>query len=418
MGGDHITRAQHALAIVEAGYSLGGADNDWLARVLDAAGDDLQHGCGSYGFTCRIGESDLEMHAYCEKQLDPKFGPLVAEMNQTVPGAFFERLRRNAILCGGFDEIAPPVLRAHFRERGPKVDIHDSFFLVAQDGEGHAININAPARAKVKAHSRVRGVWNQVGAHLAAAMRLRRRFSEARAVRDAVLSPSGKIEHAEGVATSERAIRNLLSAAVKDAERARSKTGRRDPEKAMALWQGLVAGEWSLVDHWESDGKRYVATYRNRPDVPDPRVLTAQERLVFKYASLGESNKEIAFTLGLSVGAVGSAVSRLLLKLRCSRRTDLLAFADAGGAAHAELQIGNDDVGVLAVAHAPNAAAMKKLSATEREIAEMVVSGKTNAAIARARGTSTSTVANQMRAIFEKLDVGSRAELVRRLTRE
>jgi DNA-binding NarL/FixJ family response regulator len=418
MAGDHTTRAQHALAIVEAGYSLEGTDNEWLARVLEAAGDDLEYGCGSYAFTCRIGESDLEMRAYCENQLDPKFGPLVAEMNQAIPGEFFERLRRSAILAGGFDQLAPPALAAHFRERGPKVGIHDSFALVAQDGEGHAININAPARAKVKAHSRVRGVWGHVGVHLASAMRLRRRFSEARAVRDAVISPSGKIAHAEGDATSERSIRDLLSTAVKDAERARSKTGRRDPEKAMVLWQGLVAGEWSLVDHWESDGKRFVAAYRNRPEVPDPRVLTAQERLVFKFASLGESNKEIAFTLGLSVGAVASAVSRLMLKLRCSRRTDLLAFSNPAEGLHAELQIGNDDVGVLAVAHSPNEAAMNALSTTERAIAKLVISGATNAVIARSRGTSASTVANQIRAIFEKLDVGSRAQLVRRLTRE
>jgi DNA-binding NarL/FixJ family response regulator len=418
MAAEHTTRAQHALAIVEAGYVLDGTDNDWLGRVLEAAGDDLQHGCGSYAFTCRIGDSDLEMRAYCEKQLDPKFGPLIAEMNQTVPGVFFERLRRSAILTGGFDHLAPPALVAHFRERGPKVGIQDAFCLFAQDGEGHAININAPARAAVKAHSRVRGVWTHVGVHLASAMRLRRRFSEARAVRDAVLSPSGEVAHAEGDARNERAIRELLSSAVRDAERARSKSGRRDPHKAMALWQGLVAGEWSLVDHWESDGKRFVAAYRNRPDVPDPRVLTPQERLVFKYASLGGSNKEIAFTLGLSVGAVASAVSQLLLKLRCARRIDLLAFTDPASASHAELQIGNDDIGVLALTHAANAAAMKGLSATEREIAEQIVAGLTNAAIARARGTSAYTVANQIRAIFEKLAVGSRAELVRRLTSE
>ena len=264
----------------------------------------------------------------------------------------------------------------------------------------------------------MRGVWAHVGVHLASAMRLRRRFSEARSVRDAVLSPDGSIAHAEGEVREDRTIRDLLSTAVRNAERARSKSGRAEPHKAMALWQGLVAGEWSLVDHWESDGKRFVAAYRNRPDVPDPRALTAQERLVFKYATLGESNKEIAFTLGLSVGAVASAVSQLLLKLRCSRRTDLLAFSDPARAAHADFTLGNDEVAVLALAHAPNAKALKLLSTTEQEIALQIVSGLTNAAIARARGTSSYTVANQIRAIFEKLEVGSRAELVRRLTRD
>jgi DNA-binding CsgD family transcriptional regulator len=38
-------------------------------------------------------------------------------------------------------------------------------------------------------------------------------------------------------------------------------------------------------------------------------------------------------------------------------------------------------------------------------------------AIARARGTSPHTVANQIRSLFSKLGVGSRAEFVRALTR-
>jgi DNA-binding NarL/FixJ family response regulator len=211
-------------------------------------------------------------------------------------------------------------------------------------------------------------------------------------------------------------MRGRLATAVRNVERARTASGRSDPEGALELWTGLVAGEWSLVDEWESDGRRYVAAYRNGPDVKDPRGLTLVERRVLRFASLASSNKDIAFTLGLSEGAVASAVSQLLRKLRCRRRSDLLAFADPASAAHVRLHVAGDEIGVLAVARALDDAALDRLSPAERAIAAALVEGKTNAAIARARGTSAHTVANQIRSIFERLGVGSRTELVRALT--
>ncbi len=53
------------------------------------------------------------------------------------------------------------------------------------------------------------------------------------------------------------------------------------------------------------------------------------------------------------------------------------------------------------------------LSAAERSVAMAVVAGLSNLEIARQRGTSARTVANQMHSIFAKLGVASRAELTR-----
>jgi DNA-binding CsgD family transcriptional regulator len=52
------------------------------------------------------------------------------------------------------------------------------------------------------------------------------------------------------------------------------------------------------------------------------------------------------------------------------------------------------------------------LSPAEREVAELVLGGLSNAEIAAQRGTALRTVANQIAVIFAKLGVGSRAELV------
>lgn len=51
------------------------------------------------------------------------------------------------------------------------------------------------------------------------------------------------------------------------------------------------------------------------------------------------------------------------------------------------------------------------LTQAEREVAELAARGATNAEIARARGTSPRTVANQIATIFRKLGVGSCARL-------
>jgi DNA-binding CsgD family transcriptional regulator len=60
-------------------------------------------------------------------------------------------------------------------------------------------------------------------------------------------------------------------------------------------------------------------------------------------------------------------------------------------------------------------AAPASLTAAERDVVQRIVRGETNAEIARARRTSLRTVANQVAAVFEKLDVSSRRELVAKL---
>jgi hypothetical protein len=80
--------------------------------------------------------------------------------------------------------------------------------------------------------------------------------------------------------------------------------------EAVEIWRGLVAGLWSLVDHIDTDGRRYLVAHRNDPTTPDPRALTERERQVVAYADLGQSNKLIAYQLGLSVSTVGVLLAR------------------------------------------------------------------------------------------------------------
>ena len=52
-----------------------------------------------------------------------------------------------------------------------------------------------------------------------------------------------------------------------------------------------------------------------------------------------------------------------------------------------------------------------RLSTAEREVAILAVTGSSNEEIARTRGTSVRTVANQLASTFQKLGVHSRFEL-------
>jgi DNA-binding CsgD family transcriptional regulator len=54
----------------------------------------------------------------------------------------------------------------------------------------------------------------------------------------------------------------------------------------------------------------------------------------------------------------------------------------------------------------------ESLSESEQEVAHAVIAGHSNAEIAKARGTSAKTVANQLYTMYRKLEVGTREELV------
>jgi DNA-binding CsgD family transcriptional regulator len=57
------------------------------------------------------------------------------------------------------------------------------------------------------------------------------------------------------------------------------------------------------------------------------------------------------------------------------------------------------------------------LTAAEQEVVKAVVRGESNREIAKGRGVSTNTVANQLRAVYGKLGVNTRHELVALCTR-
>ena len=108
-------------------------------------------------------------------------------------------------------------------------------------------------------------------------------------------------------------------------DRSRGALRRKSPASAVAEWRGLVDARWTLVDEFRENGRRYVVARENRSEAPDFERLTERELQVVAFASLGHSNKLIAYELGIATSTVGVLVSRAMGKLGLSTRKALVA---------------------------------------------------------------------------------------------
>jgi hypothetical protein len=231
-----------------------------------------------------------------------------------------ERLRRAGVL-----EARVRAFELNIERWLRKWEMGDELWVNAQDTTGVSCCFFAPMRRSGPLWPREAHKWRCIAAHVATAFRVRRQFAggvpaavepTARSA-EAVLDPGGRLLHAEAPAQSDLA-RETLRRAVQSLDHARSSLRRRDPEQAISIWTALVAGRWSLIDRFESDGRRFVVAHRNDPCAPDMRGLTLRERQVLAYANLGLPNKVIAYEFGLSLSTVSTHLARARTKLQSS----------------------------------------------------------------------------------------------------
>ncbi|HEY0469258.1 MAG TPA: helix-turn-helix transcriptional regulator [Polyangiaceae bacterium] len=419
MGKTNGIRAATAIDIVEAAYRLDGSENEWLAALLELAAKDLDTGSGAYAFTGNESAPDFaKSPTFAQHALNPEFLSRIATLNAEAPNAIFELLKKRLVTCGGLEQVlgrASPVV-VHFRGLMASAGIADGFCMFAQDARGGSVTLSAPSSRVLAPAPRVRGVWQRVGLHVVAGLRLRRLLAASATQRDALLSPSGVIEHADGPARDDASARRALANAVRSMEQARRANVRSSPDRALELWRGLVAGQWSLVDHWERDGRRYIAAYSNRSGLRDPRALTPTEQSVLRYLVFGATNKEASYALGLSEKTVSRSVTQILKKFGMKSRVDLAAILDATRSTRLDVALGDESVAVLGVDVTIDGALADRLTSAERAIAEGVARGWSNARIAAERGVAASTVAKQLQTIFDKLGLENRSRLARAIT--
>jgi len=180
-----------------------------------------------------------------------------------------------------------------------------------------------------------RSTLAHVAAHVVAGLRLRRRLALAEdrvAEADAVLSVDGQVAHAVGSARLKDSRESLRSAA-RALARARGRLRRDDADRAVLDWKVLVEHRWSLLDHFDRDGKRYLLACRNSPTSLASSLLTPREREVVLLAARGHSNKLIGYELGIATSTVGVLLNRAAARLGVrTRRALIAAFASSARA--------------------------------------------------------------------------------------
>jgi DNA-binding NarL/FixJ family response regulator len=88
-----------------------------------------------------------------------------------------------------------------------------------------------------------------------------------------------------------------------------------DDEDSAELLRSLLTGHWFTITQFERNGRRYHLVHTDDPEVQGDYALTPRERQVLGYAELGQSNKLIAYSLGLSTSTVSTLLERARKKV-------------------------------------------------------------------------------------------------------
>lgn len=351
-----------ALAILDAAYAPAESEEAWLQGVAEATDAAIGRGCGLHAYLVDVSSPDrfamrspiavgvtpewagrwrsnwwevfmtpvdpavmcaLHRFAPCSYSTDvwdagaaqiPTYAEYLAQLAATRYGETHRRYLRGDTPPGSQEMFYP-----------------DSLNLLAVDatGVGCALLVNQPAPREAPVGPAEAELWGRLLAHIAAGYRLLRQRLAApeMAPPDAaelVLDERGRVQHAAGPATRD-ATRELLRDAMVRVDRARRTTERADAAELVEVWRALNGGRWSILDHFERDGRRYLLARPNAPKpAGPPRPLTEREAQVARHAALGHSNKLIAYELGLSPSTVATHLRSAMEKLGVTHRLELI----------------------------------------------------------------------------------------------
>jgi DNA-binding CsgD family transcriptional regulator len=287
------------LGLLEAAYAAAPSDEEWLSRVLYAARPLLERPLAESCEDVRRAPSarrlgvvaffydwaaPLELRVSTPLGVGlPKGGlAALAEVNARAPGDLARALVDARPSCAtlstrlglGARIIEHPIVREHLAPLG----VRDFLAVAAACPTGQGCVIGAPLARAWRVGRAEAAAWAKVAAHVAAGLRMQRRFP----------FEAGPVPDVEG-------------------ERA---------------WRALASGAWPISDYFDYGGKRYVIARRGEPA---RRVLLSErEHRVAALAARGRSNKGIAHELGFSTSTVVLLLGSAAAKLGASGRTALV----------------------------------------------------------------------------------------------
>lgn len=323
------------IALVEAAYNLEVAPAEWLPNLLRAGGEMLDLGQGCAGAIVE-GTSD-------------QGEPLLSRLHTVnAPPELASRLARAAqevdpSLAEATPSAEAPMVHtlAEARRSHPKVHAAltrhlgctDMLVLWAMEPDVHGVAIHMPSARLIDLDRKTRIHWQMLTTHIGAGYRLRRRLGDThRSVPltkisvegGALLDPNNlSIAEAAGDATESNALTAIRNSAIQW-DRARDCVRRGEVEEALRLWEEVVRGRWSVVDWFDTDGRRFILALPNADRALDPRGLTEREYQVATQAGTGESSKVIAYNLGISRSRVSMLLRGAMRKLGVQTKAHLV----------------------------------------------------------------------------------------------
>jgi DNA-binding CsgD family transcriptional regulator len=317
------------VGIIEAIYQLEDDASSWIQRTLECLAPGCGDGVGLFGFTYVVSpKTEVHPGAFAAVGCsDDALSVLPRAATLHDPDFLREGYLRADL---GIASVIPGWHRSEGREYAVRGGIEDVWAINGRNSCDRGCTLCINRRREGVPSPRDQQVFVRVAAHIAAAHRLRDRLRSADAMQraEAILATDGKIQHAVGDA-KEPSSRDDLCSAARSLDRVRARLRREDPERALEEWKGLVSARWTLVDHFESDGRRYILAQENQVEPASAPELSARERQVLANAALGRSNKEIAYALGLAHSTVRVLMGRAATKLRATSRRELMERYDA-----------------------------------------------------------------------------------------
>lgn len=316
-----------ALEVIEAAYRLEGDETSWLRGLVDAAMPLLDRGLGLHAYTIDAqAPADRRVKTMVCSPDDPEAIAFASAKVASMPPPIAEQLLRVPIGYAASSELAGPEAIARFLGANP-FGIVDTAGVQGLDPSGASAWILAPSRTVIEVNESSRARWQRVAAHLAAAHRLRLALEQRGDAASDLDTADAVLETDFGVANASPRAKGALEQLrrfAEDLDRARGRLRREAPDEALELWRGLCDGTWSVVDRFDTDGRRYLVAHYNEPEARIDRALTRREEQVVAFAAMGHADKLIAYELGIAEATVQTHLASAMRKLGIPSRTELI----------------------------------------------------------------------------------------------
>ncbi|MBS2011975.1 MAG: hypothetical protein JST00_03745 [Deltaproteobacteria bacterium] len=324
-------RERAMLEVAVSAYAHADDDRGWLEKIVRAAAPRMDAGLGVMGWTFRpphfmpenvvgVGGAENLVEACLATT-----AAMAAASSETLSRAFTaprvldtaSELARRSV---GVDVDELPGFVEHAHPAG----LRDFLGVRAICPSGVGVCLGAPLPAKARTKRSEREAWMRPAAHVLSGLRLR---SNARPPSlddaEAILEPGGGVVHAREGAVDERAALRRAAVAF---DRARARRAQERPDEALEAFRALVSGRWSVVDVFDTDGRRFLVACKNDPDVPGHALLTRRETQVACYVALGHPLKYISYELGVPIASVGRDVRAAVAKLGLRAPAELVSL--------------------------------------------------------------------------------------------